>query len=128
MIFKTFDIGNYGERVAQEHLRLKGYRIIDRNTHQSHKEIDIIAKNKEYLVFVEVKTRSVNDDLYSRYGTPASAVNYKKQQNLIAGARLYLLRNPTSLQIRMDVIEVYLKKDSKKVLKINHIENAYYAD
>ncbi len=124
---KAFDIGRLGERTAQKHLRSEGYKILHNNNRQSHKEIDIIAKNKEYITFVEVKTRSVDDDLYSAYGSPACAVDHRKQQNIIAGARSYLLRNPTSLQVRMDVIEVYVKKGTKNVIKINHIENAYFA-
>ena len=70
---------------------------------------------------------TVGEDLYSPYGTPASAVTKKKQNNLIAAARLYLRNNPTDKQPRMDVIEVYLKKGSYKVLEINHFLGAYHA-
>ena len=121
------EIGRYGEEQARLFLENKGYKIIASNKHESHQEIDIIAANKEYILFVEVKTRSVGDDLYNPYGTPASAVNKKKQQNLIKAARLYLSKNPTRKQPRMDVIEVYLKKGSFEVLEINHFANAYYA-
>ena len=124
---KTIEIGALGEKEAVKFLRAKGYKITDRNKRQSHKEIDIIAHNKEYLAFVEVKTRSVGKDMYNPYGSAASAVNYQKQKNLIAGARAYLAEHPTDLMIRMDVIEVYLEKETQKLLKINHIENAYMA-
>lgn len=127
MTDKAIEIGRLGEKIALRFLRANGYRIVGQNRHQSHKEIDIIAKNKEYLAFVEVKTRSVGVDLYSEYGTPASAVTHAKQRHLIAAARSFLADNPTKLQIRMDVIEIYLDKNTKKVLKINHIENAYYS-
>lgn len=121
------DIGRYGEEEAKKFLKKNGYKIIESNKRESHKEIDIIATDKEYIAFVEVKTRSVGEDLYSPYGTPASAVTKKKQNNLIAAARLYLRNNPTDKQPRMDVIEVYLKKGSYKVLEINHFLGAYHA-
>ena len=121
------DIGRYGEEEARKFLKKAGYKIVASNKRESHKEIDIIATDKEYIAFVEVKTRSVEDDLYNPYGTPASAVNKNKQNNLIAAARLYLKNNPSKKQPRMDVIEVYVQKGTDKILKINHIENAFYA-
>ena len=125
MILKTRDIGLLGEKLAAKYLKRNGFKIIENNIHESHKEIDIIAKDKEYIVFVEVKTRSVDKDLYSNYGSPASAVDKKKQSNLLFAANSYLSKNITNKQPRMDVIEVYLDKKSKKLLHINHIENAY---
>ena len=121
------EIGRHGENIVCKFLKKEGYKIIERNKHESHKEIDIIASNKDYLVFVEVKTRSVNEDLFNPYGTPASAVTFSKREKLIFAARSYLRSNPTDKQPRMDVVEVYLKKGTKKVLKINHFENAYHA-
>lgn len=121
------EIGKHGENIACKFLKKEGYRIVEQNRHESHKEIDIIASNKDYIVFVEVKTRSVDYDLFNPYGTPASAVTYSKREKLISAARSYLRSNPTDKQPRMDVIEVYLKKGTKKVLKINHFENAYHA-
>ena len=121
------DVGRTGETLACKYLQKKGYKILEKNKRESHKETDIIAQNKEYIVFVEVKTRSVNADLYSNYGTPASAVDKRKQSNLIFAARSYLASHSTDKQPRMDVIEVYLDKESGKLLEINHIENAYFA-
>ncbi len=126
-LFSKKDVGLYGEKVASAFLKRKGYKIVAQNRRESHKEIDIIATDKEYIAFVEVKTRSVDNDLYNAYGTPASAVNFAKQANLIAGARAYLRSNPSNKQPRMDVVEVYLKKGTKEVLKINHFEGAYHA-
>ena len=121
------EIGSHGESIACKFLKKEGYKILERNKHESHKEIDIIASNKDYIAFVEVKTRSVEDDLFNPYGTPASAVTVSKREKLIFAARSYLRANPTEKQPRMDVIEVYLKKGTKDVLKINHFENAYHA-
>ena len=124
---KTVDVGRYGEKAACRFLKKKGYKIIDSNRHESHKEIDIIAQNKKHIVFVEVKTRSVSEDLFNPYGTPASAVNKAKQSNLIFAARSYLRNNRNERIPRMDVIEVYLNKGTSKILKINHYENAFHA-
>ena len=124
-MFRTTDIGRLGERLAAKHLKKNHYKILESNIHESHKEIDIIAANKEYIVFVEVKTRSVGADLYNRFGTPASAVDKRKQANLLYAANAYLSTHRTDKQPRMDIVEVYLDKDTKKPLTINHIENAY---
>lgn len=126
-LFSKKQVGDLGELEACKYLKKQGYKIVACNEHQSHKEIDIIATDKKYIAFVEVKTRSVDDDLYNAYGTPASAVNFKKRTNLIAAARDYLRSNPTDKQPRMDVIEVYLKKGTLIVLKINHFIDAYQA-
>ena len=122
-------IGSLGEKKATRFLRRKGYRILERNRHESHSEIDIISSNRKYIVFVEVKTRCVGEDSLAIFqGTAASAVNSKKQSMLISGAKRYLSRNRAKVkdrQPRFDVIEVYLTQ-SKKVLSINHIENAFW--
>lgn len=122
---QTLDVGMFGEKIARRFLRRHRYRIVESNIHQSHKEIDIIATNKEYIVFVEVKTRTVDGEISDLYERAASAVNKRKQQNLIFAARSYLSQHYTDKQPRMDVIEVYIKKGTKKILEINHIENAY---
>lgn len=123
----TAEIGRYGEKLAAKFLKKNHYRIIEKNNHQSHNEIDIIAINKDYIVFVEVKTRSVDDDLYSEYGTPASAVTLSKQKRIINAAKSYLFNSKKyyKKQPRMDVIEVYLSKSNGKLLKINHFEDAF---
>ena len=122
------DVGKLGEDAASKFLSKNGYKILERNIHISHNEIDIIAKNKSFLVFVEVKTRTVDEDLYSEYGTPASAVTKQKQMRIITAARAYLhMKNFSDLQPRLDVIEVYVDKASGKISKINHFEDAFWA-
>ena len=126
---KTKDIGNIGEKVAAKFLKKSKYKILERNIHLSHNELDIIALNKKerIIAFVEVKTRTVDSDLYSRFGTPAAAVTKQKQLRTAEAARAYLCKYSKAhlFQPRMDVIEVYLDKESYDVLKINHIENAF---
>ena len=125
---KTVDIGRLGERASARFLKKNGYKVVKCNAHFSHNEIDIIAKNKEYIVFVEVKTRSTDDDLTYKYGTPASSVTRSKQQRTIDAARAYLRTvKHDKLQIRFDVIEVHINKENKKIININHMINAFGA-
>jgi putative endonuclease len=123
----TTDIGRMGENAACNYLKSQKYKIIEQNYFASHNEIDIIAENKQYIVFVEVKTRSCDDENDLIFGTPSSAVTYSKQKRTIAAAQNYLKIHPTSKGIRLDVIEVYLKKSgsSHELLRINHMENAF---
>lgn len=126
---KTKDIGNIGENAAVRFLKNNKYKIIARNVHLSHNELDIVAvcKKSKTVAFIEVKARSVDDDLYSKFGSPASAVTKQKQARTIEAARAFLRENKKvrDLQPRIDVIEVYLHKEDLKLLKINHIENAF---
>lgn len=120
------DIGRFGERIAAGYLKKQGFKILEINRHQSHNEIDIIASDHTYILFVEVKTRSVEEDLYSPFGSPASAVTKGKQKRTLVAAQQYLGQHyEVARQPRMDVIEVYVKKGTRHVLHINHIPNAY---
>ena len=125
----TKDIGAIGENAAVKILKKSRYKILARNIHISHNELDIVAlhKKSEMIVFIEVKTRSVGDDLYSPFGTPGDAVTKQKQVRTIQAARGYLNANPrfNKYQPRFDVIEVYLAKENKKVINTNHFENAF---
>ena len=130
MIMKTTtETGRLGEDIACKHLKKSKYRIIAKNYHASHNELDIIAENKQYIVFVEVKTRTCSPSYGLTYGTPASAVTYSKQQRTIAAARDYLRASKNAKQPRFDVIEVILSPESTEkkpqVLEINHIEDAF---
>ena len=126
---KTKQIGDIGEAAAVKLLKKNGYKIIERNLHVSHNELDIIAIHKKHktIVFIEVKARTVDDDLYSRFGTPASAVSREKQMRTIDAARAFLAKNSkyANLQPRLDVIEVFLQKETFDILNMNHIENAF---
>ena len=124
---KCHDIGALGEDVATKFLKKNGYRVLARNRHESHNEIDIIVADREYLLFVEVKARSTGVDGYSRYGSPASFVTKSKQERLLRAALQYMQKNPqySTLQPRFDVLEVYVEKLTGKVLRVHHIENAF---
>ena len=115
--YKKF-LGRAGEIKAAEFLEKKGFKILKTNFKTHLGEIDIIAEDNGTLVFVEVKTRSVN-----AIDRPASAVGYAKQRRLITTAQHYLTSNPTELQPRFDVAEVITQDD--KVTDFNYIENAF---
>ncbi len=116
--------GKRGEDCASRYLRRRGYKIVARNYRIQHKELDIIAENKEYIVFVEVKTHSGKRSDDGSFGSPAHAVDRKKQENTLSCARSYLSYNPSQKQPRIDVIEVWLGGIFPKV---NHIVNAVKA-
>ncbi len=114
-------MGAFGERKAANYLRLHGYRIVDTNCRYRQGEIDIIAKKRNYIVFVEVKLRK-----NSNYGQAREFVTAAKQQRVITAAQLWLQSHETELQPRFDVIEVYAPEGvSSRKVTINHIENAF---
>lgn len=119
----TKEIGDYGERLAVRYLRFRGYRILDRNYMSKHGEIDIIARKKDYLVFVEVKTRT-NQDV-ERYGRPAKAVNYCKREHIRYAIKDYLRTVNNKCKLRIDIIEVYLTSENSRKYRIEHIQNAF---
>ena len=112
--------GQIGEDCASDLMLKKGYQIIERNYHSRFGEIDIIAQNKDYIVFVEVKTR---DENYSV--SPLEAVTMSKQKKLYKTALLYLQSHPTKLQPRFDVIGITTETNHFTVKTIEHIENAF---
>lgn len=113
--------GAWGEAVAAAYLRKKGYRIVKQNFSTRFGEIDLIVQDARYIVFVEVKTRKSD-----RFGAAREAVDLHKQRRLIATAEQWLQRNPTNLQPRFDVVEIYGEEDLP-VRSIEHIENAFDA-
>lgn len=123
---KLGEIGLFGENAAVDYLIKLGYEIIARNVICDSHEIDIIARDMRYIVFVEVKTRTVYHGS-SIYGTPASAVNKTKQTAIIKAAKSYLQTNYHRRLPRFDVIEVYVDKTGNglSLIKINHIPRAF---
>ncbi len=114
--------GQCGEDFAADYLKKNKYKIVSRNYKNKIGEIDIIAKDKENLVFIEVKTRSSE-----KFGTPAEAVTYYKKQKIVNAAKVYLSQNPTELNIRFDIVEVYGVFDGERFVceKINHFEQVF---
>lgn len=111
------DFGKQGEEIAVKYLMDKGYEILERNWRNRHKEIDIIAKDGNELVVVEVKTRKSND-----YGDPDFAVNKQKQRLLISAANAYIFRNNLDINTRFDIISIVFNNGEPV---IDHIEDAF---
>ena len=112
-------IGKLGEHKAGNYLKRRGYQILETNYRTKAGEIDLIAKEKDCLVFVEVKTRT-----NAEYGTPAEAVSFYKQQHMINSARYYLARQGGECECRFDVIEVIVpSKGWFPIARINHLKN-----
>ena len=113
--------GAWGEALAAEYLRRKRYEIVAVGYHSRFGEIDLIVQNRKFLVFVEVKLRKSGD-----FAAPREYVDRNKQDKLRMTASMYLSCNPTKLQPRFDVIEIYAP-DGAATAKpvINHLEDAF---
>ena len=114
-------LGAWGEALAAEYLRKKHYKVLASGYRCRFGEIDLIAADRTYLVFVEVKLRKSDD-----FAAAREFVDGRKQQRLRATASMYLSRNPTRLLSRFDIIEIYAPEGLNTVHpKINHMEDAF---
>lgn len=107
-------IGSYYEQLAKGYLEAKGYHILEANYRIRLGEIDLIARDKEYTVFIEIKYKRS-----SRHGYPRESVGYAKQQKILQVAAYYMMcRGLTDTPARFDVVELM---DGT----ITHLENAF---
>lgn len=114
------ELGKKGEEIARNFLVDKGFEIIETNWRHEKDEIDIIARDGDELVIVEVKTRSSNV-----FGEPEEAVGEQKEAYLIRATEAYLIEHDLDIDIRYDIVSVIL---NKKGLKIKHIVDAFYPE
>ncbi len=112
-------LGNKGEMLAARFLMDKGYAILEYNWRSGHKEIDLIAKERDVLVFVEVKSRASEV-----FGAAADAVTPAKMKNLISAAEAYIQSREIDLAYRFDVVTVV---GDGECHAIEHIEDAFSA-
>ncbi len=112
------ELGKEGEELAKKHLLEKGYKIEASNWRFGKDEIDIIAKDDEYLVFVEVKTRKTN-----YFGNPETFVTKTKQKFMIRAAQVYITQREIDYEARFDIIAVLYGQNK---VHIHHIEDAFY--
>lgn len=114
-------MGAWGEALAAEYLRKKRYSILATNFRTRMGEIDLIASNRRYLVFVEVKLRKNADFAMAR-----EFVDARKQRKIRDTAQWYLATHPTDLQPRFDVIEIYAPEGMEtRRPELNHLEDAF---
>lgn len=117
----TLLIGKWGEAKAAEYLRKKRYKIIGTNFRSRFGEIDLVAENKRFVVFVEVKLRKNAD-----FGRASEFVNKAKQQKIVTTAKVWLAKYETEKVVRFDIIEIYAPDGISNNFTVNHIENAFY--
>lgn len=115
---KKKEFGLKGESLTVNFLTRKKYKILAKNWHYKHKEIDIIAKTDDCLIVVEVKTRSSEG-----IETPNELVTRKKQRFIIEAAEAYIQQNNIECETRFDVVLIYYKNGNPE---IEHIEDAFH--
>ena len=114
-------LGKTGERLAENYLRKKGFRVLEKNFRSRHGEIDLIVEKGDFLVFVEVKTRYVLDE-----EDPILRVDKNKQKHLGFAAEAYLAGHESHHSgVRFDVVTVQFKK-GKPVFR--HYEDAFWLE
>lgn len=114
-------LGAWGEAQAAAFLQSKRYKVIASSYRSRFGEIDLIVSNKKYLVFVEVKLRKS-----ANFAQALEYVDAQKQNRLRSTAQMYLSENPTKLQPRFDVIEIYASDGlNTKEPIIRHLEDAF---
>lgn len=111
------ELGKEGEDVACRYLEKEGYKIIERNWRYHRFEIDIIAENDEYIVFVEVKTRASND-----WGNPEDFISKGQIKRIVAAADFYLQEYDIEKDARFDVVSI-LKNNNG--FELEHIDDAF---
>jgi len=111
------ELGKQGEKVVIELLRKSDYKILRHNWHFERYEIDIIAENEEWIIFVEVKTRASY-----QWGNPEDAISKSKIKRIVEAANFYLIQNNISKSARFDVAAVIVKGND---FEIEYIEDAF---
>lgn len=115
---ESHSLGKQGEDLAAVHLTDKGYKILHRNWVSGKRELDIVASDKDFIVFVEVKTRSDDNLMHPRH-----AVTNEKQRSMIFAAEQYIKRYNINKESRFDIISIVSKGNTTIV---EHIEGAFY--
>jgi putative endonuclease len=113
------DLGKSGEEIAVKHLEGKGYRILERNWRFGREEIDIIARDGNFVVIVEVKTRSSNV-----FAEPETAVTRAKQRILVRAANAFVNYRKQTGEVRFDIVTIIIRPEGET---LNHIVDAFYA-
>lgn len=112
------ELGTKGEELAVDFLIKHGYEILERNYRFDKAEVDIIARLKDILAIIEVKTRSTID-----FGNPQDFVKPKQIQRLVKAVDEYITTNQLDVEVRFDIIAIIREG---KGFKIEHLENAFY--
>lgn len=112
------ELGEWGEQVARDYLIAHGYKVMERNTHVGHKELDIIATRGTRMVFVEVKTRASDLD------EALDAVDEKKIRRMVRAADSFLQRFDAPYEYQFDIIAVVGSPQGGHTL--HHFPDAFF--
>jgi putative endonuclease len=114
MGLKSYQTGKEGEEAAEKFLLQQGYEIIEKNFHSQQGEVDIVARQGDFLVFIEVKNYS-----FRSYGSPLGAVTKSKRQSIIHAAQTYLYKkNIKDTYCRFDVVTIYRRMDGSQAIEL----------
>lgn len=113
------ELGALGEQIALDYLLELGYQILEKNWSNGHKEIDIIAKDGDTIVIVEVKTRRSTFLV-----EPEASVDAFKRKHLIWAANSFVNKFQYDLDVRFDIISIVVDRNNEK--RIEHIQDAFY--
>ena len=113
------ELGEKGEQLATEFLKNAGYHILAKNWRYRRAEIDIIAKDHDVLVCIEVKTRS-----YDHFGAPDRAVNRKKERLLAEAMQAYMVQINHQWEVRFDIITITWHASGES--SVRHIKDAFF--
>ncbi|KPJ65363.1 hypothetical protein AMJ44_10405 [candidate division WOR-1 bacterium DG_54_3] len=114
MGLESYQQGIKGEEIAENYLLEQGYQILEKNFHSQQGEIDIIARDKDFLVFVEVKNYS-----FRSYGSPVGAIRKSKKQSIVHAAETYLYKKKIrNTYCRFDVLTIYRRKDGSRAIEL----------
>lgn len=112
------ELGKAGEEYACEKLLSKGYTLLGKNYRWNRAEVDLVMKDRDQIVFVEVKTRNT-----SAFGEPYEAVSRSKQKQLIKAANAFILEHNVFEEARFDVVSIVWNSYG---VQMEHIEDAFY--
>ncbi len=107
---RNIEFGKFGEEKAVEFLKKNGYKIIERNYRTKIGEIDIIARKKREIIFIEVKTRSSDD-----FGMPEESINERKLRKIEKVAQIYLKNKKLKIPFRFEILSILTKDNDFKI-------------
>lgn len=115
------EMGEAGEQLACQWLQVRGFTLLHRNWRHGRDELDLVMRQGDELVVVEVKTRAS-----ARHGDPEEAVDRRKQRKLVRAAEAYLEAFDLDLDLRFDIVSVVMDPNDPQRTEVFHIPEAFY--